>query len=147
MGASPYWYYVSYEQDFNSALQKLRDKEFKAGRYNPVVMFPKFPITETTESPGAQHTTIDEALEAADADGTRSILDLIAVSEIDDFCISRVISKDQLIKYFGTEKPDRIQIENNRNFFDDIERLKGFCIVVYRENDPDELFFAGYSAD
>jgi hypothetical protein len=147
MGSSAYWYFVPYEQDFNSALQKLREREFKLGRYNPVVMFPSFPVTTSTESPGAKHSTIDEAIEDADADGTRSILDLKEVSEVDDYCIARVISKDELLKYFGTDKPDKLQIENQFDMFNDIERGKGFCIVAYKDGKPDELYFVGYSFD
>jgi hypothetical protein len=44
MGSSPYWYFVDYEDDFNSTLQKLRERDFKAGRYNPVIPMPEFPI-------------------------------------------------------------------------------------------------------
>jgi hypothetical protein len=54
MGSSPYWYFVPYEEDRNAALQKLREREFLAGRYNPVIDFPEFPIDEKT-SPGKQH--------------------------------------------------------------------------------------------
>ncbi len=147
MGASPYWYFIPYETDPNAALQKLREREFSAGRYNPAVMFPDFPITQSTESPGLQHSSIDEAMQDAAEDGTRSILDLTSVSEIDDYCIARILSKEELMKYFGTEKPDRHVIENNSDFFDDIERGKGFCITVYKNGRPDELYFVGYSFD
>ena len=85
MGASPYFYSVKYEQDDNAALQKLRRREFEAGRYYPAVMFPEFPIDENAESPGAQHASIEEALIASDAQGTQSILDLTRVADEADF--------------------------------------------------------------
>ncbi len=85
MGAHPYWYTVPYQSDLNLALQALRDREFRAGRYNPVMPFPKFPVTPTSPAPGAQHATIDAALDATDADGTRSILDIFSIGEEPDF--------------------------------------------------------------
>jgi len=147
MGASPYWYFVPYREDFNSALLELKQKEFAAGRYNPVVMFPEFPVTDSTVSAGAQHSSIEEAAEDAMEDGTRSILDLNEVSETDDYCVARILSPQELLKYFGTEKPEKQQVENNFQLFEDVERGKGFCIVVHQNQKPAELFFVGYSFD
>jgi hypothetical protein len=41
MGAHAYWYFVPYERDIDAALQKLRVREFQAGRYNPTMPFIK----------------------------------------------------------------------------------------------------------
>jgi hypothetical protein len=148
MGSSPYWYYVKYEDDKNNALKKLRQREFEAGRYNPVIDFPEFPITEETASPGKGHESIADALNESEADGTRSILDLEKVSENNDYCIARILSKKELLEYFDTEKPTKEIIEKCfDNFIDDIERGKGFCITVYENDIPSELFFIGYSFD
>ncbi|MDR1389865.1 MAG: hypothetical protein LBJ31_07800 [Treponema sp.] len=148
MGSSPYWYYVAYEDDKNNALNKLRQREFEAGRYNPVIAFPEFPVTDKTESPGKGHKTIADALEEAETDGTRSILDLEQVSDEDDLCIARILNKDELMEYFKTERPTKEIIEKNRdNFLFDIDRGKGFCITVYANEIPAELFFIGYSFD
>ena len=76
MGAEPYWYIVPYESDIDAALQKLRQREFRAGRYNPVTPFPKFPVDLDAEPAPAQHGSIEEVMEVADEDGTRSILDI-----------------------------------------------------------------------
>jgi hypothetical protein len=38
-------------------------------------------------------------------------------------------------------------IEQNMEFFEDIERGQGIYIVVYKAGRPDEIFFAGYSCD
>jgi len=40
MGGHPYFYSVPYDPDENAALQRLRQREFFAGRYNPVIPFP-----------------------------------------------------------------------------------------------------------
>lgn len=154
MGASPYFYYVPYQSDIQAALNKLREREFQAGRYNPVIDFPEFPVTDRSPAPGAEHDSIEEALEDADADGTRSILDLDHVSdgpydpEGDDFCGAAPLADEQLTELFGTTQPTHEQVEAHVwDMADDIARGTGIYIVVYAGGEPSELFFAGYSFD
>ncbi len=150
MGGEPYWYYVEYEKDFNAALQKLREREFKAGRYNSVVksIAELFPINMNSPCLGVKHDSIEEAMEASMEDGTRSILDLSIVSEKDDYCNARILPSKVLIKLFGTDKPQKEQnIENCSELWELIERGKGVCIPIYNGNDPIELLFMGYSFD
>ena len=42
MGGEPYWYFVPYQSNIQAALDSLRAREFKAGRYNPVMPFQRF---------------------------------------------------------------------------------------------------------
>lgn len=148
MGADLYWYFVNYEDDFNAALQKLREREFKAGRYNPVIPFPKFPIDEDSPSPGAQHKSIEDALEASMEDGgTRSILDLQNVGFTDDFCLARVLEPEELLEFFSTDKPTQEMVETCDKLFETIDRGKGICVPIYQNDVPIKLFFTGYSFD
>lgn len=170
MGADPYWYYTKYETDLNGALQKIRLREFQAGRYNPVIQLPDFPVTENSPTPGAQHASIEEALIASDADGTRSILDIhrvvnepfpLTYEEFDEallggsnseilgeiFCTSFALSSSELQTLFGTEKPTHKDLESTSNFWRVIERGTGRHIIIYEEDQPSEIFFAGYSFD
>jgi len=64
MGGEPYWYFVKYQADLDAALQALRQVEFQAGRYAPVIMFPSrlFPLAPDSPAPGAKHASIEEAL-------------------------------------------------------------------------------------
>jgi hypothetical protein len=57
------------------------------------------------------------------------------------------LTNDEVLKYFGKEKPTREDVEDNYDFFDDIERGKGFCITIYADGQPSELYFVGYSFD
>ncbi|MCC5636868.1 hypothetical protein LC593_13565 [Nostoc sp. CHAB 5844] len=181
MGAEPYWYYTDYQTDLNAALQTLRQREFQAGRYNPVIPLLDFPITENSLAPGAQHISIQAALEASDADGTRSILDILRVADRpcpllgDEFEAALLggeeyheilgeifntafpLNPAELITLFGTEQPTHEMIESvilgNTNsdaaekFWDSIDRGSARYIIVYAENQPSEIFFAGYSFD
>jgi hypothetical protein len=116
MGGSPYWYFVAYEKDVNNALQTLREREFEAGRYHPVLRFPAFPVTESSPRPGAQHRSIKAAW-------------------------------DVLESLYATAKPTRQMVEQNMEFFNDIDRGECIYATVYKDGQPDELFFAGYSYD
>jgi hypothetical protein len=147
MGAEPYFYFVSYQPDITAALQALRQREFQAGRYNPVLPFLEFPLGPQSPSPGAQHSSIEAACEEADADGTRSILDLDRVSKEPDFGAVTSLDESLLQQLYGTTRPTREMIENNMDFFEEVERGRGIYIIVYKDARPDEIFFAGYSYD
>jgi hypothetical protein len=147
MGGHPWFYFVEYQPDIEKALHELREREFEAGRYNPVVRFPQFPVTADSLAPGAQHRSIDEALAAADADGTRSILDMERISETPDHCAVTALSKERLMAIFRTEKPSHEMIESDCDLFDSIRRGMGIYLIVYKHERPDEIFFAGYSFD
>ena len=147
MGGHPWFYFVDYEPDINAALQKLRQREFHAGRYNPAVWFPEFPVSPQSPAPGAQHGSIEEAIEDADADGTRSILDMERVSDAPDYCAVAPLPEEDLIELFGTNKPTREMVEGGDELFASMERGQGVYIVVYKDDQPSEIFFAGYSFD
>jgi hypothetical protein len=53
MGSALYKYVVNYKADINEALQELREREFRAGRYNPVIESPfdLFPIGPHSPAP------------------------------------------------------------------------------------------------
>jgi len=147
MGAHPYWYMVKYRTDVEAALQELRDREFRAGRYNPVIRFLDFPLGPNPPAPGAQHATFAEAFEDAGADGTRSIIDLERVSEEPELGAVTALGDEAMQDVFGTTRPTREMVEENEDLWEDLERGQGIYIVLYRDDQPDEIFFAGYSFD
>ena len=148
MGGHPWFYFVEYEPDVESALRRLRQREFDAGRYNPAVDFPVFPVTPESPAPGAQHDSIEEAIEDADADGTRSILDMERVSEEADFNAVTPMPRETLLELFGTDRPTREMIDESDELFELMdERGQGVYIIVYEGERPSEIFFAGYSFD
>jgi hypothetical protein len=147
MGADPYWYVVKYRPDVNEALQELREREFRAGRYNPVIPFPNFPIGPHSPAPGARHATMAEALEDAEADGTRSIIDLDRVADEPDYGAVTPLKDTALRDLFGTTRPTREMVESNHDFWENLERGQGISIVLYKDDRPDEIYFAGYSYD
>ena len=147
MGAHPYWYLAKYTPDPDTALQALREREFRAGRYNPVMPFLEFPIGPHSPTPGAQHASIAEAFEEADADGTRSILDIERVGDEPDFGVACPLPDEVLEELYGTTRPTRAQVLREMDFFEDLDRGQAVYVTLYRDGRPDEYLFAGYSYD
>jgi hypothetical protein len=147
MGGHPWFYFVAYQSDINRALQELRRREFESGRYNPVMWMPPFPVDINAPAPGARHASIEAAMEAADADGTRSILDMERISDTPDYGAVVPLAQDELIDLFGTDKPTHEMIEDNDDLFETLERGRGVYVIAYQDEEPSEIYFAGYSYD
>jgi hypothetical protein len=147
MGGHPWFYFVDYEPDVNAALQRLRQQEFQAGRYNPAIWSPEFPIGPQSPSPGAQHRSIAGALAAAGESGTRSILDMERVVATPSFCAVTPLAGEDLQRLFGTDRPTHDLVANSDELFEVLERGQGVYIIVYKGNQPVEIFFAGYLFD
>ena len=148
MGGHAYWYYVPYEGDVAKALSKLREREFKAGRYSPVIRYMDFEEpTFSEQHPGPQHATIEEAIRATDAEGTRSILDISRIGDEPDYGVAAPLDADTLEEIYGTDRPTREKMRG-LEFLEDVERGKCVYVLVYDENGkPTEVCFAGYSYD
>src|SRR5215510_15804560 len=140
MGGHPWFYFVAYQTDISGALQELRRREFEAGRYNPVLWMPPFPVDVNSPAPGAQHASIEEAMEDADADGTRSILDMERISDTPDYGAVAPLPKEKLFDLFGTDQPTHEMVESNYDLFDELERGQGIYIIVYDDEKPSEIF-------
>ena len=132
MGAEPWSSFTKYESNIQRALDRHRGDVFAAGEYR-----------YAEENP----SSIEEALEIADADGTASILDIEQISAEPDFCCAAPWSPEELQEYFGAERPTRKQIEAGEEYWEDLERGQARCAVVYADGEPAEIYFAGYSFD
>jgi hypothetical protein len=132
MGAEPWDYFTPYEPSVQAALEKLRQKVFSSGDFNRSELKP---------------SSIEEAMKNAAEDGTRSILDISMVGERPDFFTVCPLPTDQLVRLFGTTEPTHEMIENNMDFYENIERGQGIYITVYKNGKPSEYFFGGYSFD
>jgi hypothetical protein len=168
MGGNPYFYFTPYQKDIQAALETLRQKEFKAGRYDPAMragdppsyMFAfDFPPSDASLAPGAQHNSIEEAIDAGAESGTCSILDIMRISDVPDYSAACPSSLDDLTELFGTTQPTRDMVERVFvgeprpgnplvwRFWERIDRGQGRYFVVYEGSEPREIFFAGVSWD
>ena len=147
MGGHIYYYFVPHQDDINAALQALRKQEFEAGRYNPVMPFPFDREQNRGATPGPKHRSMEAALEASEADGTRSILDMVKVGTRPGVSTVVPASKERLLDLYDTEAPTHQMIQENMDFFEDLDRGHGVYIIVHKDNRPSEIFFAGISYD
>lgn len=132
MGAEPWTSVTKYDADIQHALDNLRRDTFAAGNYR-----------YAEEQP----SSIEEALEIADADGTASILDIERIADEPDFGCAAPFSPAELRNYFGSERPSRADIEAADDFWEDLERGHARYAIVYEGDKPTEIYFAGYSYD
>lgn len=149
MGARSYWYFVPYDTDVQRALRALREREFAAGRYNPVVRFPVFGARDLGSFAPA-HANIAAALDAAarSGEGTRSILDVVDLSQDREAGAAAPLTEEELIELFDTVRPTREVVEARLgDIFGIIDRGECVYLSIYDAEDPVELLFAGYSYD
>ena len=132
MGAEPWSIFTKFDTDVQRALDNLRRDVFAAGAYR-----------YAEEKP----SSIEEALEIADADGTASILDIQQISDAPDFCCAAPFSVDELKTYFGSDHPTRANIEASQGYWEDLERGQARYTIAYAGGKPSEIYFAGYSFD
>ena len=144
MGAESYSYFVPYQTNLDAALQQLREREFRAGRYYPATLFPD---NAGEVIIGAKHASIDDARTEAAEEGTHSILDLDSVADEPDFCVAAPVPGETLRQLYGTTRPTRAQVEENPDFLQDVDRGHGVYILLYKDDKPDEIYFGGYSFD
>ena len=152
MGGVPYYYVVPISGDVQATLNALREREFRAGRYNPVMDDIRFPITAKSPAPGAKHKTMELALKASREDGTRSILDILEIADQPTYHAACLLPAETLKRIYGTDRPDRSIIDNDRYMRKlfmghRIERGHAIYFLIYEDGQPVEVFFAGYSFD
>jgi hypothetical protein len=132
MGAESYQYIVDYKENLQKVLDDLRKDVFDRGEYDGAELNPE---------------TLEKALELSQPDGTRSILDIMFISDEPDYGCATLLSREELIRYFKTDKPTLKMVQTNDLFWNDIQRGMAKIIKVYEDNEPKKLFFAGYSFD
>ncbi len=160
MGASSWSYFVPYQPDINKALQELRQRVFQEGDYFKPAEWEKQlyehqiiseeelndTLNELALIPEPQ--TIEELIEQRGVEGTHSIIDIDDVSSTPDFGKAIPATGQQLQDLFGTDKPTRRMVEEQTPEILELrERWMGTYIIVYKDDLPNEIFFAGYSGD
>jgi hypothetical protein len=130
------------------ALERLREREFRAGRYNPVTPFINFDRPLPTAAAVAPCATIAEAVRSAGEDGTRSILDIEHVGTRGGVGVAVLVSRELLEEVFCTQTPSHEEVDERKGeLFAVLGRGECVYLVVYDAGRPTERLFAGYSYD
>ncbi len=92
--------------------------------------------------------TIAALLKQSGEEGTHSILDIQGVSETPDIEKVSPLPSAYLIQFFGTEKPNRELAKQKINAIQDLcGRWQGFYLIIFQNDVPYEILFAGVSGD
>ena len=169
MGASAWGYFTPYKENVQEALEELRQKEFQEGRYyrpgaNLPDTFEEWIKQLNLPAEKAQHyregfnnlkssskikpSSIEELFELNKESGTHSILDIFEIGTSTDEDQSGTITNEDLVRLFGVDTPDHQMVEEKAvDLLDFRGRFLCTYVVVYKDGQPDELFFTGYSGD
>ncbi|CAN5520989.1 hypothetical protein BH10PLA1_BH10PLA1_14000 [soil metagenome] len=149
MGAHPYRYIAQFNGDVRASLEALRQREFEAGRYSPVMREIRFPITSKSPAPGPKHKSIQDVLSKMSEEGTRSILDILKISDKPAICTACKLEDEVITRVYGTALPTRQMVETDRTLLSihRIERGHAIYFLIYENDRATEVFFAGYSFD
>lgn len=100
------------------------------------------------------YDSVEEALEATEADGTASVIDIGQFSKKPEPAACWQLSAAQLEETFGTDTPTRAQIEENVDeLAEELGRGESLCVVAYAKSkktqklQPVEVLFSGWSFD
>jgi len=88
------------------------------------------------------------------SEGTHSIIDIDEIAPMPRVGAAAPLSNEELERFFGTDKPTREMIEGKERdlgaFLQQAMgryRGQGTYIVVYKDSQPNEIYFTGYSGD
>ena len=172
MGASAWSYFTPYKDNVQESLDELRQKVFSEGKYyrpdfsdlpetfeewvkQDNLKVPKDKVESWKEDFYAMKResnkipqSIEELIELNQESGTHSIIDITEISNKTSEDESGTLSREDLIRIFGTDMPTRKMVEKKADHLLDF-RGRWLCtyIVVYKEDRPDEFFFTGFSGD
>ena len=153
MGASGWSYFAPYQADVEKALQQLREKVFQENKYYiGDIYYDKDRQPRYLENglPYEKPATIDELLERSSEEGTHSILDIEHVSATPAFGTASPLSEREILDLFGIEKPDHdtiLQKKGSPGLYELLEPWEAAYVLVYKNGQPDEIFFFGVSGD
>jgi hypothetical protein len=100
------------------------------------------------EPPQTIDERITEMFTINGQDGAGSILDIDRISDKPDFGTVVPLSESELIDMFGTSQPGHAAIIEHRDELMQLrERWVGSYLIVYKDGQPDEIYFCGFSGD
>ncbi|AZM78909.1 hypothetical protein D1J63_31160 [Streptomyces sp. KPB2] len=142
LGASRWHYFIEGQNDAQSALDDLREREFAKSwsDYDPSI------------------TSLSELVNsgALEEEGAHSIIDVDRVIESDDPEYDedgtvRLLLPQEVVEYFGTEKPTRETVESvystARRRLPPLLRGSGCCTAIYEQGAPCGFAFWGMTGD
>ena len=90
----------------------------------------------------------DSLLASQPFSGTHSVIDRTGVADQPEDGKVAPLPGDDLDKWFGTRRPDAAAVERAlRNGLSGFQRWQGAYVIAYAGDDPDRIYFFGWSGD
>ena len=132
MGAEGYIWVTKYKKNLADALETARMEVFASGKFIGADKLP---------------ASIEKAIELGAESGTGSLLDIVTVSEAPEICAVCPVDTEELLEFFGTERPTIEQIEKSVSFWASFDRGEARAITLYEKGQPARICFAGWTID
>ncbi|OQA88270.1 MAG: hypothetical protein BWY31_00432 [Lentisphaerae bacterium ADurb.Bin242] len=132
MGAEAYTWITKYRKNLGDALAAAREETFAAGKFIGA---------------GEKTATIEKAIELGAECGTGSLLDIVSVSDSPELCSVCPVSREDLLEFFGTERPSFAEIEKCMPFWESFDRGEARAVTLYENGKPAKICFAGWTID
>lgn len=153
MGASAWEYAVPYQADLGAALAALRRQVFDAGDYLKPSFYGVNGGPLGVPDPGSLDDLYTEPYwEYMGTSGTHSVIDVntvVPADDVDDFGTVRPLRDYECVLLFGTDRPGRQEYEalagSERLLECVTERWTGRAVVLWKDGQPAEIVFWGYS--
>lgn len=104
-------------------------------------------LLELQAAPTLESLEDVRALNCLDTDGTCSVIDVNGIGDVQEPCVAAPLSPNELRRLYGTDKPTLAQVEAYTDLNEDIGRGEANYVIAYRDGEPSEIYFAGYSYD
>ena len=132
MGSESYVWVTRYRKNLTDALVRARNEVFLSGKFIGAELNPK---------------TFQDAWAHDPEGGTGSLLDIVSVGGPDDFCSVYALPAEELLRFFGTEKPTLDEIRNCMAFWESFDRGQARAITLYENGRRAKICFAGWTID
>lgn len=132
MGAEGYIWVTKYKKNLADALETARMEVFASGKFIGADKLP---------------ASIEKAIELGAESGAGSLLDIVTVSEAPELCAVCPLSREELLEFFGSERPTIGQIEKSVSFWASFDRGEARAVTLYENGQPARICFAGWTID
>jgi hypothetical protein len=147
MGAAYWDHFVPWQENVSKAFDELarRENEEASSDYPAL---PEMPDFADAESLGDMEESDWMQAMMERSEDPRMVLGLMHVSDSRGLMGVGPITDAEMIALFGTTKPERQQVEDTSGELAEmLGRGEGLYIVVYKNDHPSEIYFAGYAVD
>lgn len=130
--AQVYRYVVEYEEDVRKAFEKLRRRVFESGEFFGAEFPPE---------------SLEKVVELTKTVGTRSILDIVSISDRPQYCYAAALTLEEMRRFFGIDRPTLPVVQQCEEVWKTIKKGSARYVVVYDGDTPRSILFRSCSFD